>query len=59
MKSSGEAGRFIGRKIAWPVEERRLRGKIVALHGRKGLVKARFRRGFSGQALGTQVEIIG
>jgi ribosomal protein L35AE/L33A len=59
IKSSGEAARLIGRKVAWPVEERKIRGKIVALHGRKGLVRVRFRRGLSGQALGTQVEIIG
>ena len=59
IKSSGEAARLIGRKVAWPVGERRIRGKIVALHGRKGLVRARFRRGLSGHALGTRVEIIG
>ncbi|NIR87573.1 50S ribosomal protein L35ae [Candidatus Bathyarchaeota archaeon] len=59
IKSSGEAAQLIGRKVAWPVGERRIRGKIVALHGRNGLVRARFRRGLSGQALGTPVEIIG
>jgi len=50
---------LIGRKVAWSVGERKIRGKIVALHGRKGLVRARFRRGLSGYALGTHVEIIG
>lgn len=59
VESSGEAAQLIGRKVAWPVGERRIRGKIVALHGRRGLVRARFRRGLSGQALGTQVEIVG
>ncbi|MDH5438831.1 MAG: 50S ribosomal protein L35ae [Candidatus Bathyarchaeota archaeon] len=59
IKSSGEAAWLIGRKVAWPVGERKIRGKIVALHGRKGLVRVRFRRGLSGHALGTQVEIIG
>ncbi len=59
VKSSREGARLVGRKIAWPVGERRLRGKIVALHGKKGLVKARFGKGVPGQALGTPVEIIG
>ncbi len=59
VKSSREAARLIGRKIAWPVGERKIKGKIVALHGKKGLVRVRFRRGVPGQALGTRVEIIG
>jgi len=59
VKSSREAARLIGRKIAWPVGERKIRGKIVALHGKKGLVRVRFREGVPGHALGTPVEIIG
>ena len=59
VKSSSEAARLIGRKIAWPVGERKIRGKIVALHGKKGLVRVRFRKGVPGHALGTPVEIIG
>jgi len=59
VKSSSEAARLIGRKVAWPVGERKIRGKIVALHGEGGMVRARFRKGLSGQALGTRVEIIG
>ena len=59
VESAGEAGRLLGRKVAWPVGERKCRGKIVALHGRKGLVRARFRKGVPGKALGSQVEIIG
>ncbi|UCE29699.1 MAG: 50S ribosomal protein L35ae [Candidatus Bathyarchaeota archaeon] len=59
IKSLGEAARLVGRKVAWPVGERKIRGKIVGLHGKKGLVRARFRKGVPGQALGTTVEIIG
>jgi len=59
VKSSGEAARLVGRKVAWPVGERKIRGKIVALHGKRGLVRARFRKGLSGKALGTRVEVIG
>ena len=59
FKSSNEAARLLGRKVAWPVGERRIRGKIVALHGKTGLVRARFGKGVPGQAIGTRVEIIG
>ncbi len=59
VRSPNEAARLIGRKIAWPVGERKIRGKIVALHGKRGLVRGRFRKGVPGQALGARVEIIG
>jgi large subunit ribosomal protein L35Ae len=59
VESANEAGRFVGRKIAWPAGRRLLRGKIVALHGKKGFVRARFRKGVPGEALGTLVEIVG
>ena len=59
LKSSKEASRLIGRKVAWPVKDRKIRGTIVSLHGRNGLVRARFRKGLPGEALGTLVELIG
>lgn len=58
-KSSSEAAHLIGRKVAWPTGERKIRGRIVALHGKKGLLRAKFRKGLPGLALGTSVEIIG
>jgi len=58
IKSADEAAELIGRKLAWPVGKRTVRGKIVALHGKNGLVRARFRKGLPGQ-IGTHVEIIG
>lgn len=59
IKSVGRAARLIGRKVAWPVGKHKARGKIVALHGKNGLVRARFRKGIPGQALASPVEIIG
>lgn len=59
VESSSEVARLVGRKVAWPVGERKIRGKIVALHGKKGLVRAHFRKGVPGLALGTPIEIIG
>jgi large subunit ribosomal protein L35Ae len=57
--SVSEAGKLIGKKVAWQSGDNRLIGKIVSLHGKKGLVLARFRKGVPGQALGTTVELIG
>lgn len=59
VKSASEASRLIGRKVAWKAGKNRIVGKIVALHGKKGLVRARFRKGVPGQALGTTVELVG
>ena len=58
VKSASDAARLIGRKVAWPIGKHKVRGKIVALHGKNGLVRARFRKGLPGQ-IGTRVEIIG
>lgn len=58
VKSASDAARFVGRKVAWPIGKRTVRGKIIALHGKNGLVRARFRRGLLG-LVGTRVEIIG
>ena len=59
VKSVSEAGQLIGRKVAWPLGERNCIGKVVAMHGKKGLVRARFRKGLPGNAQGSLVEIIG
>jgi large subunit ribosomal protein L35Ae len=59
IESVSGAARLIGRKVAWPVGKHEARGKIVALHGKNGLVRARFRKGVPGQALGSLIEIIG
>lgn len=57
-KSVSEASQLIGRKVAWKSGKDKIIGKIVDTHGNKGLVRARFRRGLPGQALGTTVELI-
>jgi large subunit ribosomal protein L35Ae len=57
--SVSEAGKLIGRKVVWKEGNSKIVGKIVGLHGKKGIVRARFRKGVPGHALGTNVEIIG
>jgi len=58
VNSAKQAAQLIGRKVAWPVGERKIRGKIVAVHGKNGLVRVRFRKGLPGQT-GVAIEIIG
>jgi len=59
VTSVSEASRLIGRKVAWKLGKNKIVGKIVALHGKKGLVRARFRKGVPGQALGKTIELVG
>jgi len=59
VNSVSLAGRLIGRKVVWKKGKNKLIGKIVGLHGKKGVVRAKFRKGVPGQALGTTVELVG
>ncbi|MEM2419768.1 MAG: 50S ribosomal protein L35ae [Candidatus Bathyarchaeia archaeon] len=59
VNSVSEASRLIGRKVAWDNGDIKIVGKIVDVHGKKGLVRARFRKGLPGQALGTVVQLVG
>jgi ribosomal protein L35AE/L33A len=58
VRNANDAAKLIGRKIAWTVGKHTIRGKIVALHGKNGLVRTRFRKGLPGQ-IGVPVEITG
>jgi large subunit ribosomal protein L35Ae len=60
IKSRSEASKLIGRKIAWSDGKgNTIVGVILSPHGNKGIVRARFRRGLPGQALGSLVRIVG
>lgn len=51
-KSKEEAEKFIGKSVEWESSGGKIiRGKISALHGNKGLVRAIFERGLPGQAV--------
>ncbi len=56
-----EAEKFIGRTVTWVSpgkEKKEIKGKISALHGRKGNARAIFpEKGLPGQALGTKVRV--
>lgn len=56
--SVAQAGQFIGKRVVWKGVNKKLIGRIVGFHGRNGVVRARFKRGVPGQALGTTVELL-
>ena len=57
--SAAKAGQFIGRKVVWKGENKKLIGKIAGFHGKNGALRVKFKKGVPGQALGTTVELVG
>jgi len=58
IRSRAEASKLIGRKIEIKGKNKVFRGVIVALHGNKGCVRARFGEGIPGELLGSEVKIL-
>jgi len=54
-----KAGQLIGRKMILKFGMKNFIGRIIGLHGKKGVVKVKFREGIPGQALGARVELLG
>lgn len=57
VSSIAGACRLIGKRVVWRKNEGNIVGEIIALHGKKGFVRAKFRKGLPGQALGSSVEL--
>lgn len=45
VKNVSQAAKLVGRKISFSYGTGRMIGKIVSLHGKNGMVRARFRKG--------------
>ena len=57
-KNREEAGKFIGKELTWTSPAgKKIKGKIAAAHGNKGLVRAIFEKGLPGQARNESVEV--
>ncbi len=54
-----EAEKVIGKTVTWTSPSgKEIKGKVSALHGRKGAVRAIFaEKGLPGQSLGTKVKV--
>jgi len=58
IDSREKAEELIGKTVIWRTPSgRKTTGKIIAAHGNKGVVRAKFERNLPGQALGTKVEV--
>ena len=54
-----KAGQLVGRKMILRFGKNSFIGRIMGLHGKKGVVKVKFQAGIPGQALGARVELLG
>jgi len=53
-----KAEEFVGDEVEWKSPAGKIiKGKISAVHGNKGIVRAIFEKGLPGQAITTEVEI--
>ena len=54
-----KAHELLGKKVAVAAsKKKKLVGKIVALHGKKGVMRAKFSKGLPGQVIGKKCEIL-
>ena len=57
-EDSTGAGQFVGRRMTLKFGNNSFVGRIIGLHGKKGVVKVKFRKGVPGNAIGAKVELI-
>lgn len=57
VDSVAQAGPLIGKEVVWKTVNKKLIGRIIGFHGKSGTVRAKFKKGVPGQALGTTVEL--
>jgi large subunit ribosomal protein L35Ae len=58
MADISEAGKLVGKKVVWVNGKNPHAGRIIGVHGRNGVVKAKFAKGVPGQAIGATVTIV-
>jgi len=58
VDSVAQTGPLMGQKVVWKSGKKMLIGKIVGFHGNNVAVRAKFKKGVHGQALGTTIELV-
>jgi large subunit ribosomal protein L35Ae len=59
FKDVKEAEKIIGREVVWTSPAgKEIKGKIIAVHGKKGIVRAKFTPNLPGQAKTTKVKLL-
>ncbi|MDP4039238.1 MAG: 50S ribosomal protein L35ae [Candidatus Pacearchaeota archaeon] len=62
LKGREEAKGFSGKEVVWRSpgkNSKEIKGRISDAHGNKGLVRAIFEKGLPGQAMTTEIEVLG
>ncbi len=58
INSKAETAKVLGKGVVWKTASgKRMKGKIIAPHGAKGAVRARFVPALPGQAIGKRVTV--
>jgi large subunit ribosomal protein L35Ae len=58
MEPLAEGKSLIGKKVLWRNGNGMLGGRIIGFHGKNSVVRAKFKKGLPGQAIGTTVELV-
>ena len=59
VDSREKAKKLLGKKLVWKSPAgKEIKGEIIALHGNKGVVRAKFERNLPGQAITTKVQVV-
>ena len=58
VESRSEASRLIGRVVECRLGNKTFKGKVVGVHGNRGAVRVRFKKGLPGWMLGGRVTIL-
>lgn len=60
MKDREEAAKMVGKEVVWKSSAgKEIKGKVSSAHGNSGLVRAIFEKGLPGQAITTEIEVLG
>lgn len=60
ISSKETASKLVGKQVEWTTPSgNKITGRVDKIHGRKGSILVKFEKGLPGQALGTEVEILG
>ncbi|MDP8012820.1 MAG: 50S ribosomal protein L35ae [Nanoarchaeota archaeon] len=59
VRTADEAKKYIGKKVRIDFSSTYIIGVITKVHGKKGRVIARFRRGLPGQSILKEIKLIG
>jgi len=58
INNKAKASPLIGRKVILEVGEEKIVGSVISIHGNKGRLRVRLRKGLPGQLLKSRIKII-